>query len=114
MGCFCKNKKGITFVNAFMLSTLDGSKRKPSRIRLDQGSEFYKSFFKIWLKENHIEVYLTCNEGKSVFAKTLKNKMYKHMTVVPKFFILIVQMILFINKITYFIELLKWNSRNVA
>ena len=33
--------------------------------------------------KNHIEMYSTHNEGKSVaerFIKTLKNKVYKHMT----------------------------------
>ena len=37
-----------------------------------------------WLKDNDIDIYSTHNEGKSVFAerfiRTLKNKVYKHMT----------------------------------
>ena len=40
------------------------------------------------LKENDIEMYSTFNEGKSVvaerFIKTLKNKIYKHMTTIGK------------------------------
>ena len=43
---------------------------------------------KLWLKDNVIEMYSINNEEKSVVAKrfirTLKNKIYKHMTVVSK------------------------------
>ena len=72
-----KDKKGITIVNAFQ-SILDRSKRKPSP----------NSPSKIWFKENHIEIYSTYNEGKSAvaerFIRTLKNKIYKHLTAVSK------------------------------
>ena len=51
---------------------------------VDQGSEFYKNSFKKWLSDNNIIMYSTYNEGKSVvaerFIRTLKNKLYKHMT----------------------------------
>ena len=50
-------------------SILDNSERKPNKIWVDQGSEFYSSSFKRWLKENHIEMYSTYNEGKSVVDK---------------------------------------------
>ena len=43
---------------------------------------------KLWLKDNDIEMYSTNNEGKSVVAerliRTLKNKIYKHMTALSK------------------------------
>ena len=43
---------------------------------------------KSWLEINDIEMYLTHNEGRSVIAKrfirTLKNKIYKYMTLVSK------------------------------
>ena len=43
---------------------------------------------KKWLEDNDIKMYSTCNEGKSVvaerFMKTLKNKIYKHMTAILK------------------------------
>ena len=39
-----KEKKGITIVNAFKI-ILDSSKRKPNKIRADQGSEFYNNSF---------------------------------------------------------------------
>ena len=64
------------------------SKRKPNKIRLDKGSEFYNTHFKKWLKNNNIELYSTHNEGKSVaaerFIRTLKNKIYKYMTSISK------------------------------
>ena len=82
-----KDKKGVTIVSAFKV-ILDNLKRKPKKIWVDQGSEFYNSSFKKWLKENHIEMYSTYNEGKSVvaerFIRTLKKKIYKHMTAVSK------------------------------
>ena len=82
-----KDKKGTTSANAFQ-SILDNSKRKPNKIWVDQGSEFYNTYFKKWLKDNNIEMYSTHNVGKSVvaerFIKTLKNKIYKHKTAISK------------------------------
>ena len=80
-------KKCITFTNAFQKS-LKESKRKPNKIWLDKGSEFYNRSMKSWLEENNVEMYSTHNEGKSVvaerFIRTLKNKIYKYMTSVSK------------------------------
>ena len=63
-------------------------KRKPSKIWVDKGSQFYNNAFKNFLKNNDTEMYSTPNEGKSVFAerfiRTLENKIYKHMTTVGK------------------------------
>ena len=74
-----KDKKGTTIVNAFQ-SILDNSKRKPNKIWVDQGSEFYNKSFKIRSKDNSIEMHSTHNEGKSAvaerFIRTLKNKIY--------------------------------------
>ena len=60
--------------------------RKPNKIWVDKGSESYNSSFKKWLKDNDIEMYSPQNEGKSVvverFIRTLKNKIYKHITAV--------------------------------
>ena len=82
-----EDKKGTTIVIAFQ-SILDNSKRKPNKIWVDQGSEFYNTHFNKWLKDNNIEMYLTHNEGKSVvagrFIRTLKNRIYKHMAAVSK------------------------------
>ena len=77
---------GLLLVNAFQ-SILDDLKRKPNKIWVDEGSEFYKSFEKL-VNDNDIEIYQTYNEEKSHvaerFIRTLKNKIYKHMTVVSK------------------------------
>ena len=82
-----KDKKGISIVNAFQI-ILKKSNRKPNRIWVDKGSEFYNNSFKKWLKDNDIEMYSTNNEGKSViaerFIRTLKNKIYKYMTSISK------------------------------
>ena len=54
----------------------------------DQGGEFYNKVFKIFLKINNIEMYLTYNKGKSVvaerFIRALKNKIFKDMTAISK------------------------------
>ena len=82
-----KNKKGTSIVNAFK-KILSDSNRKPNKIWVDQGSEFYNKSFKDFLKINNIEMYSTYNEGKSVvaerFIRTLKNKIFKHMTAISK------------------------------
>ena len=82
-----KDKKGISIVNAFN-KVIKQSNRKPSKIWVDQGGEFYNNNFKKWLSDNDIIMYSTYNEGKSVvaerFIRTLKNKLYKHMTATGK------------------------------
>ena len=82
-----KDKKGASIVNAFQ-SILDKSGRKPNKIWVDQGSEFYNDNFKKWLVNNDISMYSRYNEGKSVvaerFIRILKNKLYKHMATVSK------------------------------
>ena len=81
-----KDKKGVSIVNAFN-KIIKQSNRKPNKIWVDQGGEFYKIFEK-WLSDNDINKYSTYNEGKSVvaerFIRTLKNKLYKHMTATGK------------------------------
>ena len=62
-----KDKKGATIPNALQ-SILNKSKRKPNKIWVDQGSEFYNNNFKKWLKDNDISMYSTHNEEKSVVA----------------------------------------------
>ena len=82
-----KDKKGASIVNASQ-KILDKSGRKPNKIWVDKGSEFYNNSFKKWLKDNDIEMYSIHNEGKSVvaerFIRTLKNKIYKYMTPISK------------------------------
>ena len=81
-----KDKRGITIVNAFWKTISKG--HKPNEIWVDKGGEFYNKLFERFLKINNIQMYSTYNEGKSVVAKqfirTLKNKIFKHMTAVSK------------------------------
>ena len=82
-----KDKKGISITNAFN-KIIKQSNRKPNKIWVDQGGELYNHVFKRWLSNNDIIMYSTFNEGKSVvvgrFIRTLKNKLYKHMTAINK------------------------------
>ena len=82
-----KDKKGISVTNEFN-KIIKQSGTKPNEIWVDQGSEFYNNDFKKWLSNNGIVMYSTYNEGKSVvaerFIRTLKNKLYKHMTATGK------------------------------
>ena len=81
-----KDKKGTSIVNAFKKIISEG--RKPNKIWVAQGSEIYNNSFKYFLKINNIEMYSTYNEGKFVvaerFIRTLKNKIFKHMTAISK------------------------------
>ena len=82
-----KDKKGISVVNAFQ-EILKRSDRKPNKIWVDKGTEFYNISFTKRLKDNDIEMYSIHNEGKSVvaerFIRTLKNKTYKYATAMSK------------------------------
>ena len=64
-----KDEKGVSIVDAFQKilddSTELHSNRKPNKIWVDKGSEFYNNSFKKWLKDNDIEMYSMHNEGKS-------------------------------------------------
>ena len=81
-----KDKIGITIVNAFQKKIWKG--RKPKKILVHQGGEFFYNLFTRFLKINNTEIYSTYNEGKSVAAErfiwTLKNKIFKHLTAVSK------------------------------
>ena len=81
-----KDKKVTSIVNTFQKIISEG--RKPNKIWVDQGSEFYNNSFKDFLKVNNIEMFSTKNEGKSVFAerfiRTLKNMIFKHMAAISK------------------------------
>ena len=81
------DKKGISIVKAFQI-ILKQSNRKPNKIWVDKGSEFYNAYFKKWLRDNDIVMYLAHNDGKSVvaerFIRTLKSKIYDYMTSISK------------------------------
>ena len=71
-----KDKKGTSIVNAFKKVISEG--RKPNKIWVDQGSEFYNNSFKGFLKINNTEMDSAYNEVKSVvaerFIRTLKKR----------------------------------------
>ena len=70
-----KYKRGISTVNTFQ-KMLDSSSRKPNKIWIDQGGEFYNYLSKdFW-----IIIKLKCIQH----IRTLKNKIFKHMTAVSK------------------------------
>ena len=78
-----KDKKDVSIVDATQ-KILDKLGRKPNKIWVDKGSEFYNNSFKKWLKDNDVEMHSINNEGKSVvaerFIRTLKTKIYNYMT----------------------------------
>ena len=79
-----KDKKGITITSTFQ-KFLNESKRKPNKIWVDKGSEFYNRLMKSWLMTESEGN----NEGNSVvaerFIRTLKNKIYKYISSISKF-----------------------------
>ena len=81
-----KDKRANTIVNAFQKIVSKGC--KPNKIWVDQVGQFYNKLFKRFLKINNTEMYSTYNEERSVvaerFIRTLKNKIFNHMTAVSK------------------------------
>ena len=63
-----KDKKGITITNAFQ-SILEESNRKPKKLWVDKGNNFYNRSMKSWLEKSAIEICSMHNEGKSVAAE---------------------------------------------
>ena len=82
-----KDKKEISILNVFD-KIIKQYNRKPNKMWVDQGGEVYNNIFKKWLSDNDIIMYSTYNEGKPVvaerFIRTLKSKLYKHMTAIGK------------------------------
>ena len=64
-----KDKNGVSIVNAFQKIISKG--RKPNKVWVDQGGEFYNYLFKRFLKNNNIEMYSAYNEGKSVVTERI-------------------------------------------
>ena len=83
-----KDKKSASIVTAFQSIFKQSNKRKPNKIWVDKGSEFYNAYFKKWLQGNDIVMHSINNEGKSVvadrFIRTPKNKIYKYMISISK------------------------------
>ena len=78
-----KDKKGKTILNAFM-KIVNESNRKPNRLWVDRGSEFYNKLMQEWLDKNNVLMYSTHNEGNSLiavrFIRILKSKIYEKVT----------------------------------
>ena len=81
-----KIKKSTSIVNAFRKIISEG--RKPNKMWVYQGSDFYNKSFTDFLKINNKDMYSTFIKDKSVIAKrfigTMKDKIYKHMAAVSK------------------------------
>ena len=82
-----KHKDRITVTNTFQ-KILDESNRKPNKVWVDKGSEFYNISTRSLFEENDMEMHSAHIEGKFVvaerFIRTLKNKIYNYMTSVSK------------------------------
>ena len=50
-----KDKTGTTIADAFQ-NILSNSERKPNKVWVDRGNEFYNTLFKKWLKDNNINL----------------------------------------------------------
>jgi len=76
-----KNSKSV--LDAFK-QIFKESKRKPIRLWIDQGGEFYNKEFETFMKKNNISMYSTYGEHKNSvierFNKTIKNTMWKIFT----------------------------------
>ena len=81
-----KDKNVLQLLMLFKI--LDESNWKSDKIWVNKVSEFYKRSVKSWLQANDIEMHSTRNGGKPLFTerfiRSLKNKMYKYMTLVSK------------------------------
>ena len=65
-----KDKKRTSIVNAF--EKIISKERKPNKIWVDQGSEFYYQSFKDFLKINNIEMYSALKENLLLLKDLLK------------------------------------------
>ena len=63
-----KDKKGNAITDVFQ-KILNEPVRKPNKIWVDKGSEFYNKSLKSWLEKDDIEMHSPHNEGKSVVAE---------------------------------------------
>ena len=84
-----KNKSGLSITNGFELvlgeNPQGGSKsRKPEKLWVDRGSEFYNKTFKSLLKEYETELYSTYSDLKAVFIERF-NRTFLHIINKPMF-----------------------------
>ena len=78
-----KPLKDKTVLHGF-IEIVNESSRKPNKLWVNQGREFYNNHMRKWLDDNDILLNLTRNEVKSIvaerFIRTSKSKIYKKMT----------------------------------
>jgi len=78
-----KNKTGQATVEAFQ-QILDSTTRKPLKIQVDNGSEFYNKDFKRLCEKNNIKLYSTFSELKASiverFNRTIREKLQRYFT----------------------------------
>ena len=84
-----KNKSGLSITNGFKLvlgeHPQDGSEiRKPEKLWVDRGSEFYNKTFKSLLKEYETNLYSTYGDLKVVFIERF-NRTLLHTNNKPMF-----------------------------
>ena len=85
-----KNQSGLAITNGFKMvlgdHPQDGSEsRKPEKLWIDRGSEFYKKTFRCLLKEYETEFYSTYIDLKAVFKERF-NRTSLHIINKPMFF----------------------------
>ena len=71
-----KDKEGKAVLNAF-IEIVNKSDHKLNKLWVDQRREFHNKLMREWLHNNHILMYSTRNEVKSIIAersKALKSK----------------------------------------
>ena len=77
-----KNKFGLSLTNGFKIVL--GESRKPEKLWVDRGSEFYNKTFKSLLKEYETKVYSTYSDLKAVFIERF-NRTILHIINKPTF-----------------------------
>ena len=84
-----KNKSGLSITNGFKTILSEGPQsgsehRKPEKLWVDRGSEFYNKTFKSLLKEYETKLYSTYSDLKAVFVERF-NRTYLHIINKPIF-----------------------------
>ena len=77
-----KNKSGLSLTNGFKTILSEG--RKPEKLWVDRGSEFYNKTFKSLLKEYETKLYSTYSDLKAVFIERF-NRTLLHIINKPMF-----------------------------
>ena len=77
-----KIKSGVSITNGFKLILSEG--RKPEKLRVERGSEFYNKTFECLFKEYRAELYSTCSDLNSAIIERF-NKKLLHIISKPMF-----------------------------